>query len=420
MSKIDALIQELCPEGVEYKTLGEIFNTRNGYTPSKSKPEFWEGGNIPWFRMEDIRENGNILYDSIQHITHEGVKGELIPKDSLIVATSATVGVHAIIKTDAITNQRFTCLTLKGEYAELYDVKFLFYYCYKLDEYCLNHLNKGNFASVNMEQFHAFPIPVPPLSIQREIVRILDAFTELTTKLSAELTLRRRQYEYYRDKLLSFEPGVAPLCPLREISDILTGYPFDSAQFSRTGIRLLRGMNVKRGELDFSEENNRYWSSDEGFDAYQLEEDDVIIAMDGSLVGKSFGYVKKEHLPALLVQRVARIRAKGVNPRFLFHCVLNNFTDYVERKKTGGTVPHISKKDIEEFQIPLPSLSTQERLVRVLDNFDAICQDLDIGLPAEITARKKQYEYYRDQLLNFAQFGAINTKNRRIEESTRR
>ena len=167
-------------------------------------------------------------------------------------------------------------------------------------------------------------------------------------------------------------------------------------------------MNVKRGELDFSEENNRYWSSDEGFDAYHLEEDDVIIAMDGSLVGKSYGYVKKEHLPALLVQRVARIRANGVNPRFLYHCVSNNFTDYVERKKTGGAVPHISKKDIEEFQIPLPSLRTQERLVRVLDNFDAICQDLEIGLPAEISARKKQYEYYRDQLLNFAQFGAIN------------
>ena len=80
----------------------------------------------------------------------------------------------------------------------------------------------------------------------------------------------------------------------------------------------------------------------------------------------------------------------------------------MERKKTGGAVPHISKKDIEEFQIPLPSLRTQERLVRVLDNFDAICQDLEIGLPAEISARKKQYEYYRDQLLNFAQFGAIN------------
>ena len=205
-----ALCAQFCPDGVERKALGEIFNTRNGYTPSKSKSEFWEGGDVPWFRMEDIRENGNILYDSIQHVTYGAVKGELIPKDSLIIATSATIGVHALIKTNAIANQRFTCLTLKDKYAELFEVKFLFYYCYKLDEYCLEHLNTGNFASVNMEQFHKFPIPIPPLEFQRAIVEQLDAFdglcNDLCAGLPAEIDARRKEYEYYRDKLLTFKP----------------------------------------------------------------------------------------------------------------------------------------------------------------------------------------------------------------------
>ena len=208
MSRLDELIQELCPDGVEYKELAEIFNTRNGYTPSKANPEYWENGTVPWFRMEDVRENGRILNDAIQKVSCSAVKGTLFPADSIIVATSATIGEHALLTVESLANQRFTYLMLKNEYKERFDIKFLFYYCFKLDKYCLDCLNQGNFASVDMRKFNRFPFPVPPLPIQQEIVRILDSFTELTAeltaKLTAELEARKKQYEYYRDKLLSF------------------------------------------------------------------------------------------------------------------------------------------------------------------------------------------------------------------------
>ena len=97
MSKIDDLISKLCPNGVEYKELGEVFIIKNGYTPSKNNEEYWNNGNIPWFRMEDIRTNGKILNNSIQHITEKAVKGQLFSKNSLMVATTATIGVHALI-----------------------------------------------------------------------------------------------------------------------------------------------------------------------------------------------------------------------------------------------------------------------------------------------------------------------------------
>lgn len=205
MSRLDDLIQEYCPDGVEYKTLSEIFDTRNGYTPSKSNKENWTNGEIPWFVMEDIRKSGNILSNSIHHVSKQGVKGNLFPENSIIVATSATIGEHALITVPSLANQRFTYLMLKEEFKEQFDIKFLYYYCYKLDEWCLNHLNQGSFASVDMKQFVKFTFPLPALPVQREIVRILDEFTLLSAELAAELAARKKQYEYYRDKLLTFK-----------------------------------------------------------------------------------------------------------------------------------------------------------------------------------------------------------------------
>ena len=156
MSRLDDLIKEYCPDGVEYYPISELFTTRNGYTPSKDNPEFWEDGSIPWFRMEDIREKGPILSDSLQHVSRCAIKGELFPKNSIIVATSATIGEHALITVDSLANQRFTYLILKDQWKDRFDIKFVFYYCYKLDEWCLSHLHQGNFASVDMKQFAKF------------------------------------------------------------------------------------------------------------------------------------------------------------------------------------------------------------------------------------------------------------------------
>lgn len=118
MTRLEQLLKELCPDGVEYLTLSELFNTRNGYTPSKANKEFWENGTVPWFRMEDIRENGRILSDSLQHVSEIAVKGSLFPANSIIVATSATIGEHALITVDSLANQRFTYLMPKEQYKD--------------------------------------------------------------------------------------------------------------------------------------------------------------------------------------------------------------------------------------------------------------------------------------------------------------
>ncbi|WP_181323267.1 restriction endonuclease subunit S, partial [Helicobacter pylori] len=188
MHKIERLLQTLAPKGVEFKTLEEVFEIKNGYTPSKKNPEFWEKGTIPWFRMEDIRENGRILKDSIQHITPKALKGKkLFPKNSIIISTTATIGEHALLIVDSLANQRFTFLSKKANCNLALDMKFFFYQCFLLGEWCKNNTNVSGFASVDMTAFKKYKFPIPPLEIQQEIVKILDAFTELNTELNTEL-----------------------------------------------------------------------------------------------------------------------------------------------------------------------------------------------------------------------------------------
>jgi type I restriction enzyme S subunit len=194
---------------VEWKTLGEVFDLKNGYTPSKANPEYWKNGTIPWFRMEDIRENGRVLNKSIQYVIFCAIKGsKLFPANSIIVATSATIGEHALITVPFLSNQRFINLSLKGEYSNKFLIKFLFYYGFILNEWCKNNVKVGNFAGVDMNGFKKFSIPVPSLEEQARIVSILDKFDTLTTSISEglpkEIELRQKQYEYYRDMLLTF------------------------------------------------------------------------------------------------------------------------------------------------------------------------------------------------------------------------
>ncbi|GAA9393981.1 restriction endonuclease subunit S [Helicobacter pylori] len=209
--RLQTLLQTLAPKGVEFKTLEEVFEIKNGYTPSKNNPEFWEKGTIPWFRMEDIRENGRILKDSIQHITPKALKGKkLFPKNSIIISTTATIGEHALLIVDSLANQQFTFLSKKANCGIALDMKFFFYQCFLLGEWCKKNTNVSGFASVDMTAFKKYKFPIPPLEIQQEIVKILDQFSILTTDLlagiPAEIKARKKQYEYYREKLLTFKP----------------------------------------------------------------------------------------------------------------------------------------------------------------------------------------------------------------------
>ena len=189
--------------------LGEIFELKNGYTPSKSNPEYWLNGNINWFKIEDINTNGRILKNSIEKVNKKGIKGKLFPENTLIISTSATIGEYALITKEFLCNQRFTCLIVKGEYKNILLPMFLKHYAYILSKKCKENIKIGNFPSVDMDKFKKFLIPLPLLEEQQRIVNILDRFDKLCNDISeglpAEIEARQKQYEYYREKLLTFK-----------------------------------------------------------------------------------------------------------------------------------------------------------------------------------------------------------------------
>ena len=416
MTNLETLIQELCPDGVEFVKLGDV-GTFYGGLSGKSKADFTDG-NAKFVTYMNVYSNPALNTDIKDFVKiEEGEKqNKVLYGDVLFTGSSETPNECGMT----------SVLTEKTE-EDLYLNSFCFGYRFNdidnVNPGFMKHLFRSHMLrkalaktasgvtrfNVSKKKVANIEIPLPPIEVQTEIVHILDKFTSLEAELEAELDCRKRQYEYYRDKLLSFDNVGGQEVKWKKIGefcDTLSGFPFDSSKFQTSGIKLMRGKNVKRGYFDFNEDDDRYWESPDGLEKYLLQDKDIIISMDGSLVGKSFAMLSKKHLPLLLVQRVARVRAKSVNQIYLFHNIAHRFSGYVDKKKTGGAIPHVSMKDIQNFSIPVPSLQEQERIATILDRFESLTTSLQSGLPAEIAARRQQYEHYRDKLLTFKRKGA--------------
>ena len=159
---------------------------------------------------------------------------------------------------------------------------------------------------------------------------------------------------------------------LGNVASLLTGHPFEGKMFVSEGVLLVRGMNVKRGYLDASRGISEYWPSVDGFEPFLLEEDDIVIQMDGALIGKSYAKIKKANLPALLVQRVTRVRCKAISCDFIYQYIQRNFLSYIRSAKTETAVPHLSLDDIRKFSVSLPDESEQHKIGAYFRQLDAL------------------------------------------------
>lgn len=201
-------------KNIAWVKMDDIFYIRNGYTPAKNNPEYWNDGIVPWFRLEDIRQNGRLLDDAIQHVSLSAVKGgKYIKSGSLIISTTATIGEHALVNIDCLTNQQITSFTIKENMFNKINIKYIFYYFFKFGKWCVNNANNcGNLPIIGLRKLNNYLIPIPILEEQNHIVSILDKFdkivNDLTEGLPAEIEARQKQFEYYREKLLTFKEKV--------------------------------------------------------------------------------------------------------------------------------------------------------------------------------------------------------------------
>ena len=425
-SKIDQLLAQHCPEGVEFKALGEVFNLKNGYTPSKSKNEYWENGNIPWFRMEDIRENGRILLNSIQHITLKAVKGgKLFEANSIIMSTTATIGEHALISVEYLSNQRFTNFSLKSEFRKILNIKFVYYFFFILDKIAKKSVNVSSFPSVKMNELKKWKIPIPPLPIQEAIVDILDKFTALEAELEAELEARKKQYNYYRDGLLDFakddyiSDNISKLlsqhCPegvefkaLGEVGEFYGGLKKKSkSDFTNGNAKFITYMNIF-SNISINIDDANFVKINENENQNKIQYGDVLFTGSSENVeecGMSSVLTKNINEPLYLNSFCFGFRFEDTDlfsPEFLKYLFRDKkIRKQISKTANGVTRFNISKKQFSKIQIPIPPLPIQEAIVRILDKFDALTNSLSEGLPAEIAARRQQYNHYRNQLLTF-------------------
>ena len=430
MSKLQELINKLCPNGVEFKPLGEVFEMRNGYTPSKNNPDFWEGGTIPWFRMDDIRENGRILSDSIQHITPSAIKGKgLFEANSFILATTATIGEHALIIADSLANQQFTNLKVRKSLSNLLETKFIYYYMFIVDDFCKRNTNVSGFASVDMDKLKKMPFPVPPIEVQEEIVRILDSFSDYAAELQAELQARKQQYEYYRNLLLTFNPSAYGCGTDDEQKDSVTtweghNYKIQWKKLGEIGT-FIRGKRFVRTDIMdqgvpcihygdmytyyglYTDNTPTFLKEEKAQKMRFAQKNDIVIVAAGENkddLGNAVAWLGEK--PAA-VHDACFIFRSNLYPNYISHiCRSHNYHKQIKMFANEAKICSVSGQDLQKVLIPVPEYELQIKIASILDRFETLVNDLTNGLPAEIAAVKDQYEYYRNKLLTFKKLSA--------------
>ena len=385
--------------------------------------------------MEDIRQNGRILNDSIQHVTNLGVKSSgLFKRGSIMVATTATIGEHALIETDYLSNQQLTNLTIKDKYTELILPKYAFYYFFIVDKQCLGVANfSGGIPIVDQSRFKKLRFAVPPLKVQKRIVYVLDNFdavcNDLKIGLPAEIEARQKQYEYYRDKLLSFNNVIGVgiererergLIKLRQYI-----FGFASVKLDDIIVSLNTGLNPRSFfRLNTDDAKNYYITIRELHDGKivptnktdkindealklcnnrsNLEVGDVLFSGTGT-IGET-ALISETPNNWNIKEGVYAIKPDQelISPIYLRYILTSSdvIKEYIKRI-VGGTVKSIPMKELKNITINIPSLEKQQEIIRLVESFSNLCSDIKNGIPAEKDARKKQYEYYRNKLLSF-------------------
>lgn len=405
MSRLEELIQQLCPDGVEYKKLGEIATISRG--GNLQKKDFCLEG-VPCIHYGQIYTRYGLFADkTFTFISEDRAKKQKLAYPNDIVMAVTSENIEDVCKCVAWLGGG--AVAVSGHTAIIHhnqNAKYLAYYfhtqMFAAQKRKLVHGTKV--MEVTPDTLNAVRIPVPPLPVQSEIVKILDNFTELTA--------RRKQYEYYRDKLLAFDAtSDVAWRTVGEIATVtkLAGFEFTKyVTYSEEGnIIALRGLNVKNGKLNLEDVKYIDNSDLSKLTRSKLYVGDMLFTYVGTI-----GQVAliDENDKYYLAPNVALIRVDSsiIMPRFLQYYFQSNYfwSTQINRLLQTSSMKNIPMEKIRKFDICIPNMEVQQRITAILDRFDALCNDLTSGLPAEIEARQKQYEYYRDKLLTFKELTA--------------
>lgn len=420
MSKLEELIEQYCPDGVEWHPFFDVCDLIRGITYNKEQEAKTQADDA----YKVLRANNITLHLNI--LNFEDVK--LVSKDVMVKPTQHLFAGDILMCAGSGSKEHVGKVAFIPENMDYTFGGFMavvrckdailprFVYHILTSGYFSNHLdvqiNSSTINNINKQVMQSFEIPVPPLPVQEEIVRILDTFTELKAELKAELQKRKQQYNYYLDNLLNFKninrggyQAEVRWMKLKDVCMKTSNIKWKSTTGQYRYIDL-SSVDIQTHSIISTIEIDKMSAPSR---AQQIvQEDDVIFAttrptqMRACIIPTQYngdicstGYC------------VLRVDTKILLPRFLFFSLtVSGFKTYLSNNLTLGNYPSISNNTLLEYEVPVPSLANQQRIVSILDRFDRLTNDLTSGLPAEIEKRRQQYEYYRDKLLTFKRKGA--------------
>ena len=392
MTHIEQMIQDMCPNGVAFKTLGEVCEMKRGSTITANQAEDGDipviaGGQKPaYFHNQSNREGKNIT----------------------VAGSGAYAGYVAYWEQPIFVSDAFT-VTPKEAFL---DIKFVYYFLTNIQDK-IYHTKKGSgVPHVHPSSIADFEIPHPPIEIQKKIVECLDKFSALAAELQAELQMRRKQYEYYRTQLLTphsdcnsadnTDDAQWEWKTLGEIGEMIKGSGIQKSDFVEEGKPCIHYGQVHTFYGTFAYKNKSYISEELYAKCKKAHTGDLVIATtseDVEACCKATAWLGDEDVA---VSGDAHIYRHTQNPKYMAYLFQTEmFAQQKRRCATGAKVTRVHGDDMLKFRFPLPSLAEQARIVSILDKFEALTTSLSDGIPAEQAAQQKRYEYYRDLLLTF-------------------
>lgn len=418
MSEIKKLIERLCPDGVEYKRIDSLFETFSGMTGVSDK---WkETGNCQFIDYLNVYNNMRVDVKNLPFATVKNPQQNTLQKgDILLTCASETpdeCAMSSVIRDDInegiFLDDHLFAIRLKSEHKNIVNTAFLNYYMHSSAfriQVCKKVRGVTRFY-ITGKPFMSLEIPVPPIEVQSKIVEILDNFTELESELESELEARRKQYEYYRNQLLTFDKvGGARFdvkwMKLGDVCDIkgrigFRGYTIKDQVEKSEGALTLTASNIVKQHIDYNKNTYITWEKYYESPEIMVKNGDIIVCQRGS-IGK-IAIVEHLNEEATINPQLLLLKNINCNNKYLTYYLTScHFQKALSKIVGHGTVQMIAQKDLKNLLIPIIPEQEQQRIVSILDRFEALTTDLQSGLPAEIEARRKQYEYYREQLLTF-------------------
>lgn len=420
MSKLEELIARLCPDGVEYKKLCDCVKPVSNINWNKTKDLY------QYIDLSSVdRDNHCILETQVINADNAPSRAkQIILKDDVLVGTTRPLlKRYCMIQDDYDNNICSTGFCVLRAEQSIVLPRWIYHNVSSNDFFAHVELfQKGaSYPAISDKELKEYKLPVPPLEVQREIVHILDSFTLLTAELTAELAARQKQYEFYRDMLLTFDDVRAGGTTSRSLKQALfensrniveykatKDLTVDSfwlmpstPKFLESGIKYITSKNIKNGKIEYdtakfiSEDDYNKISSNRA-----IQRNDLLITMIGTIGEAAFVDTDEPFYGQNLY--LLRLNPQIINRKYYFYFITQSkIKNSLVSKKNASSQGYIKAGSIENLVVPVPPLSEQQRIVDILDRFDALCNDITSGLPAEIEARRKQYEYYRDKLLTF-------------------